>query len=226
MLDTKNFADGPWKKSELITHEIGLDRIRGLYRIEGYSHKDFFNRLERDTKEKYQPHEIFGTWCSTSEFIDVPRDYAWNYLSNIYALEEWTYSIRQLRHIGNGIYKGQDLRAASTEIFIRSEINFEASTVDFMAAWDQKEELWMRSYLRLIDAKPSINRPGVIINRLSYKHPYFDTNYAHSPAWLKDAQMRKDRVWVGKEWPYMVTRHKIEAENLRFILEHRYHNKK
>lgn len=30
----------------------------------------------------------------------------------------------------------------------------------YLYAWDQKEELWMRSYFRFVDAQGLVNRPG------------------------------------------------------------------
>lgn len=216
----------PWQKSELLTYGIGLERIKGLFRVEDYGKERIEERLDRDTKEKYGHDELFGLWCNVNDFIDVPVDFAWEYVRNVFSLEEWTYSLRNLRHIGSGIYKGHDILFAETEIFVRTESFTDARAVDFLCAWDQKEELWMRYYFRFIDAKPTLNRPGTILTWLNCRHPYYDRSFKNAPSWLKDAQNRKDRPWVGDYWHYFHAAHKIEAENLRYVLEHRYHNRK
>lgn len=219
-------SSGPWHKPDLPTYGISLDRIKGLYRAEQYSVEDTAARCDRETKEKYSHDEIYGKWCNVNDYIDVPVDFAFEYAANVYSLEEWTYSVRDLKHIGNGVYKGKELLAPPTELFVRSDAYPDSRVVDYLCAWDQKEELWMRYYFRFVDARPTLNRPGTIMMWLNAKHPYYDRNSANLPSWVKDAQNKKDRPWVGDHWRYFYAAHKIEADNLRFILEHRYHNKK
>lgn len=226
MLNVGRNEDGPWSKADLLTGGIPLDHVKGLHRAEHHSVKETAARCERETKDKYTHEEVYGQWCNVNDFIDVPVDYAWEYAANVYSLEEWTYSVRDLKHIGKGIYKAKELLAPPTEIFVRSDAHKESRVVDYFCAWDQKEELWMRYYLRFVDAKPTLNRPGTILMWLNCKHPYYDRQAKGSPAWLKDAQNKKDRSWVGDYWRYFYAAHKIEADNLRYLLEHRYHNKK
>ncbi len=226
MLDVAHNKASPWHQPDLLTHDIPLERIKGLHRAEHHSFELTQARYERETKEKYSHDEIYGKWCNLNDFIDVPADFAWEYVANIFSLEEWTYGVRDLKHIGNGIYKGRELHHPATEFFVRNEAFKDARVVDYHCAWDQKEELWMRSYFRFLDAKPSLNRPGTILSWLNCKHPYYDPKSKASPAWLKDAQNKKDRPWINDLWPHCHAAHKIEVDNLRFILEHRYHNRK
>jgi hypothetical protein len=221
-----NHHDGPWKKSDLRTEGVSVDKIKGLAHAEHVSPQEIAARCERDTKDSYSHHEMYGTWCNVDGFIDVPVEYAFEYAANVHSLEEWTYSVRDLKHIGNGIYKGKELLAPPTEIFVRCDAFKDSYVVDYLCAWDQKEELWMRYYFRFIDARPTLNRPGTILTWLNCKHPYYDRKSANLPNWVKDSQNKKDRVWVGDHWRYFWAAHKIEADNLRYILEHRYHNKK
>ena len=225
MLNVADTKAAPWHKPDLLTHGIPLERIKGLHRAEQYSLDESAARCERETKEKYSHEEIFGKWCNVNAFIDVPVDFAFAYVANIFSLEEWTYNVRDLKHLTNGVYKGRALHT-NTEFFVRSEVFKDARVVDYQCACDQKEELWMRYNFRFLDAEPSIKRPGTILTWLNSKHPYYDRQSKNLPGWLKDAQNRTDRPWVGDHWPYFYAAHKIEADNLRFILEHRYYNRK
>ncbi len=226
MLNLHSNESGPYKKNDLKTCGISADKIKGLFRSEEYSPADAYARWERDSKEKYNHDEIFGKWWTVGEFIDVPHDFAYEYVSNPYSLEEFSYGIRDLKHIGQGIYQGQDRFTKNTEIFVKSEAFPHVKAVDHYYAWDQKEELWMRHYFRFVDAKQVLNRPGTVMSWSSWKHPYYDKKSAALPAWLKDSQKKLGREWLGDYWRSFYARAKGEADNLRYILEHRYHSKK
>lgn len=224
MFNLSRGESGPFSKNDLKTNGVPIDKIKGLYRFEQYSLADANARFERETKDKWPHDAIYGRWWNINDYIDVPVDYAFQYISNIYSWEEWSYGIRRLHHVGNGIYKGHDKWAKDTEIFLRSDPHQDAKAVDFHAAWDQKEELWVRYYFRLVDAKPALNRAGTILSWFSLRHPYYDKKSPGLPEWLKDAQTKKGRPWLGDYWRYFLAWHKVEADNLRYILEHRYHN--
>lgn len=225
MFDIHERQDGPWQKSAILDENSRVENIKGLYRAEHYSERDIEARLENATKEKYRHDEMFKSWCSITDFIDAPIDFVWNYSANIYSLEEWSFSIRDLKYIGDGIYQGREYHH-DTDIFIQNEAIKEAHVVDYRYAWDQKKELWVRHFLRFIDAKDILNRRGTLMLWSHFKHPYHERCTSSSPEWLKDAQNKKNRVWMGQKWPYVYAAQKLLADNLRFILEHRYHNRK
>lgn len=222
MLDILGNVAGPWSKSALNTGGVSVERIKGLFRAEEYSTADANARFDRETKERYSHEEIFGPWWNVNAYIDVPVEYAYDYVANLYSIEEWSYGIRDLKHIGQGIYRGHDRWAKDTEIFVRSEPHKEIFSVDHHFAWDQKEDLWMRQFWRFVDAKGAINRSGTILNWFSFKHPFYDRKSPNLPSWLKDAQGKRSRDWLGDYWRYFHAWHKIEADNLRYILEHRF----
>jgi hypothetical protein len=116
MLNVADTKAAPWHKPDLLTHGIPLERIKGLHRAEQYSLDESAARCERETKEKYSHEEIFGKWCNVNAFIDVPVDFAFAYVANIFSLEEWTYNVRDLKHLTNGVYKGRALHT-NTELF-------------------------------------------------------------------------------------------------------------
>lgn len=225
MVSLQSEEHGLWRKDSLATGGIMLEQIKGLFRIETNTREDALDRFDRDTKERYAHDDLFGRYCFISEFIHVPPSFAFSYMANVFSLEEWTIGIRDLKHIGGEMYQGKDRLGGNTEIFVHSHAQKDAHTIDYAFAWDQKEELWVRRYMRLVDATAALNRPGTIVSWFMWKHPYYEKS-SHLPQWLKEAQRKTERVWIGDYWRHVHAWHKIEADNLRYILEHRYHNRK
>lgn len=216
---------GPWQRNELITNNISVSEIPGLYVCEQYGIPDISNKLQEMTKEHYKHDEIFGDFCHLGEYIHCPVDMAYEYCANVYSLEEWCFSLRNFRHIGGGLYKGDEALANDTEIFIRAEAYPDSRVVDYPCAWDQGDELWMRYYFRFIDAMPTIGKPGTIVLWTNCQHPYYNRETAHPvPEYIRQQINRADRKWVGDIWKYFDAIHKIEMKNLKIILEHRYQN--
>lgn len=213
---------GPWSREGLVTSGINSRNIPGLYSCEVYGIPEIAGKLQEMTRETY-PHEtIFGSYCHIGEYIKCPVDMAFEYAANIYSLEEWTFSLRQFRHIGGGLYKGLEFLARETPIFIRAEAYPDSRVVDYPCAWDQAEELWMRYYFRFIDSMPTIRKPGTIMLWTNCKHPYYDRGITDVPGYITDGRGRTDRKWVGDIWPYFDAIHRIEANNLKTILEYRF----
>lgn len=215
-----------WTKDSLITNGIQLNGIPGVYTCESYAVKEALANanVQHLIKESYSQEEMFGTHCTVCEYIQCPVDIAFEYAANIYSLEEWTYSIRQLKHVGNGLYKGLDKLAENTSIYIRSEAYPDSKVVDYPCAWDQGEELWMRYYLRFIDAMPTLHKPGTIVLWTNCKHPYYDRNITDVPNYITEGRYRTDRRWVGDFWSSFYAGHLLEAKNLKAILEYGFAN--
>ena len=56
-----------------------------------------------------------------NQYINVPVDYAYAYLSNVKNLEKWTFSVRSLKPIGGGLYEGIEAIVENTKIYIRAD---------------------------------------------------------------------------------------------------------
>lgn len=212
MFNFEKTQDTSWQKTESLGHEIPITNIKGLYRAEHYSLRDMQARLENATKEKYRHNELFRSWCSINDFIDAPLEYVWSYVANIHSLEEWSFGIRTIHHVGNGVYSGQDHHQA-TQIFVRNEAIREAHVVNYYYGLEQKKEFGVRHYLRFIDAREVFERPGTLLMWSHFKHS-------------SSLQTQNESLWCGDNWPYVYAALKLEADNLRFIVEHRYHNRK
>ncbi|VAW95240.1 hypothetical protein MNBD_GAMMA21-1426 [hydrothermal vent metagenome] len=214
---------GPWHRDKLITNDVPVSEIPGLYLCEQHGIPDVSKKLQDMTKEKYNHDEIFANYCHLGEYVHCPVDMAYQYCANVYSLEEWCFSLRNFQHIGGGLYKGQEALANDTVIYIRAEAYSDSRVVDYPCAWDQGDELWMRYYFRFIDAMPTIGKAGTIILWTNCKHPYYDRDTSFPvPEYIKNEINRTDRKWVGDIWKYFDAIHKIEMSNLKNILEYRY----
>jgi hypothetical protein len=218
----------PWSKNSIITNGIEHNEIPDVYTCENYNFKEALEKtnLTELTKEtySYSQEEIFGAYCTVCEYIQCPVDMAFEYTANIYSLEEWTFSLRDFKHVGGGLYKGQDKLTNDTSIYIRAEAHPETRVVDFPCAWDQGEELWMRYHYRFLDAMPTFRKPGTVMLWTNCKHPYYDRQGNNIPNYIAEGQKRNDRKWVGDFWLSFYAVHLLETKNLKNILEYRFAN--
>jgi hypothetical protein len=201
-----------------------LSTFSGLVRCENTSMEDCYKIMLDLTKDLYPHEEIFGEYCSLGQYVDVPFDVLVDYAADVRSLQEWTFSIRDLRHVGGGLYRGREAIQPNTEIFIRAETlrGPELATVVYPCAWDQGYELWMRYYLTYIDATRTLRRPGTVILWTNCKHPYYDRSVTDVPDYIAEGRARTDRYWVGDIWPNFDAIHRIEIRNLKIIAENRF----
>jgi hypothetical protein len=190
-----------------------LSDIPGLVRCEQYDRPALGELITELTHGVYPHDQVYGRYCTIHEHIECPIEQVYAYMADPFSLEEWTYSVRQLRPTGRpGLLVGVD--AVETPIYVRTLANAEARTVDYHCAWDQGDELWMVYLNRLVPAELVLKRPGTVVIWTNCHHPYYERN--PFPAL---APTRRD--WVGDWWPLFYAGHSIELANLKRILEHR-----
>jgi hypothetical protein len=209
-------------RADLVTNGITTKDIPELFTSESHGLEELLARLGEYTRSSYSPEEIFGQYCHTAEYIRCPVDMAFEYASNVYSIEEFTFSVRDFHYVGGGLYKGIDVLAKNTSIYMRVDAYPDSRVVDHLCAWDQGDELWMRYHFRFLDAMPTIREPGTIVFWSNVRHPYYERSLADVPAYISEPRAREDRVWVGDVWPSFYAIHKIEAANMKKILEHRF----
>lgn len=215
------------QKERIQTAGITVESIPGLHRFEACSPDQIGLLLKQNTKPSYTHDEIYNTYCNVCWHIECPIEEAFTYAANIYSLEEWTYSVRNLRQTDQaGLYLGLDVLAPNTIIYMRCEAYPDSKVVDYLCAWDQKEELWMRYHLRFLDAMAVIQKPGTIATWLNCKHPYYDKTQPAEANYIQQSQQRTDRTWVGDFWNFFPAGHIMEANNLKHILEKRFQQTK
>jgi hypothetical protein len=190
-----------------------LSQVAGLHRVETTS-KDEMRGLVLDLTHAVYPHEqIYGDFCPVHSYINCPPDKVFEYMSNPYSLQEWTYSMRNFEKVNDeGLFVGQDKIGDNTKIYFKVVANKEAGLVDYHCAWDQGNKLWMIYLNRIVDAQLVLNKPGSVVFWQNCKHPFYDNNPFPETAPAK-------RPWVGAFWDLFYAGHAIELENLKKILE-------
>ncbi|HUL68082.1 MAG TPA: hypothetical protein VLW55_26035 [Burkholderiaceae bacterium] len=210
------------RRSDLDTNGIAAKDIPGLFNAERNGLEELKAKLREQSKPAYSSEEIFGAFCHTGEYIRCPVDAAFAYMSNVYCLEEFTFSLRNFEPVEGGLYKGSDALAKDTSIYMRVDAYPDSRVIDHFCAWDQGEELWMRYHFRFLDAMPTVRRPGTIVLWSNCRHPYYDRSVTDIPTYISEPRARTDRLWVGDVWPSFYAIHNIEAANLKTVLEYRF----
>lgn len=214
-------------RSSLVTLGIPVNRVPGLINCEtqDLQSPEFMKQWASMSKDLYPAKDVFGEYCTVHIHIDCPVDMAYEYIANIYSLEEYTASTRGFEYVGGGLYRGEDRLAKATPIYMRVETFPEARCVDYLCAWDQGSELWMRYHFRLLDAHQVLGKAGCVLLWNNCKHAYYDRS-SPAPDYVDVHRKRTDRPWVGDLWMHFYEGHLIEARNLKAILEYRFKNGK
>ncbi len=208
----------------LITHDIPTKDIPGLYSSDNHNLDEVKEKMSEMTKDYYSLEEIFGQYCHLATYIAVPPEITFEYAANVYSLSEWTFSMRDFTYVGGGVYKSKEKLAHETYVFTKVMAYPDSGVIDYLCAWDQGEEMWMRYYFRVINAMPTLRKPGSIVLWTNCRHPYYDRDTENLPPYIKQGHDRTDREWVGDFWMQFDAIHKIELSNLKTILEYRFNH--
>lgn len=212
----------PHTRASLITNDIPLSGISGLFRSEDFPPESSMPKFIHETKDSYDREEVFGDYCTVYQYIKCPVDKAFEYAANPYSLEEWSYTVRDLEPAGPDLLCGREALVPNTKIYVKTESNKETGVVDYLCAWDQGQELWMRYLCRFVDAEPVFKKPGCVLLWTNCRHPNYLRSSPEKPEHIQKGQQRKDRPWVGDVWHLFKAGHQVEAENMRAILEARF----
>ncbi|WP_296153232.1 SRPBCC family protein [Pseudonocardia sp. SCN 73-27] len=195
-----------------------LVSIPNLIRCESTPMPVLLDIVSRRVQDSYSHDTIYGFACNLQMYIAARPVDVFSYLSDVYSLEEYTYSVRGLQPFNDaGVYVGQDTVAPETTIYVHTVANVEAGTIDYRCAWDQPDELWMVYLFRVLDASDVLGRPGTVITWTNMHHRYYDEN-----PYPDRAPDRPDRFWVGELWPQFHAGHSLELENIKAIMEARH----
>src|SRR5262245_10522000 len=97
---------GSSRRSEIETCGIPVEKIPNLHTCERVDFsKEETVRAVFKKKETYTHDELFGRQVFFSGFIEVPVDNVFDYISNVYSLEEWTCTLRNFVYMGGDMYK-------------------------------------------------------------------------------------------------------------------------
>lgn len=159
-----------------------------------------------DSEVARKPGEFFTQYvANTAVFEQVSTVDAFDYVSDIRKLEEWTMSIQNLRIAKDDIYEGDESLAPAGRVFLRCLACREAYRINWLVGHDNPDDLWMDYQCQLLDAQPLLGRPGSVLLWITYGH----------------ARFLNDPLYA-KAFGLMYSAHNIEINNLKKILEDRY----
>src|SRR5687767_22771 len=94
-----------------------IDSIPNVRRIENFP-KDDMQALAMELTHAVYPHDdVYGQYCTIQEHIDCPPEDVFRYLSDVYTLEEWTYSLRDFEPAADGTVVSYDKIGGKTRIY-------------------------------------------------------------------------------------------------------------
>lgn len=190
--------------------------IPGIVRIEN-SDREATTPIIADMLRSVYPHEqVFGQFCPVQDYLAVPPQDLYDYLSDTRCLEEWTYSLRGFVETDTpGLWQAYDRLGTNTKIYTRTVAHPDAMTVDYHCAWDQGKHLWMIYLMRIVDAQVVLDRPGSVVLWSNCRHPFYEQNP------FPETAPADRKVWVGDFWDMFSAGHRLELDNLKAIAEYR-----
>lgn len=190
-------------------------------RNEGRLHRELVNSDKYNAVDLMQGFvkpgriERLGWDEAHSEFVNVhgfaenvPIEKAWDYISDIRTLEEWTMSVRNIRPMpdlnGRKRYQSEDILAPGGEIYFLENKIPESRTVEWWVG-HHPEDIWMYYCMRVLDGELIMGRPGSVVTWVNFAHANFQRH-----------------EMLAKGFRLMPIAHGIERDNLMKILVHRF----
>ena len=197
-----------------------IDRLPGVHRIENCAKEELTSLAMEMTHAVYPHDEVYGQYCSLQDYIDCPPEKAFEYLADVYTLQEWTYSLRDFTPMDeSGLVdrhrpdrrRDEDLRPRGRQ----------------PRGHDGRLPLRLGPGRPAVDDLPDARRAGAAgVRPARLRHPLDQlpapATTTTNPFPEKAPPGRK--VWVGDMWPFFYAGHKIELDNLKHILEYRHAN--
>src|SRR6185312_10468115 len=122
---------------DITAHHGGADPIEGVHRIETSPREKATPIIMEMMRSVYPHDEVFGQFCTVTDYVDCPPDELYEYMSDTRSLEEWTYSLRGFTTTEQpGLWLAYDRLGSETKIYTRTVANRAAMTVDYHCAWD------------------------------------------------------------------------------------------
>lgn len=205
----------------LISNNIKIENIKGLYRHENHSLIQAVDEYEKSDR----PKEIFfdaSTFCNVHAYINCPLNLSFLYIANVFSTEEWSFGLRNLQRMPKERFCGVELSANNTKVYLDWQVCEESRSIENSSAWDQNSSLWMKSYFRVADALPNLKRKGTLLMHVTSYHSYYDKNAHYLPLHIQKTQRRQGRDWIGDKWELNCKRQLLEMHNIKTILEKRF----
>lgn len=182
-----------------------------LITVENYPFGEIFEKfLLGGAKDTYTHDELFSRFVPVYAFFEnVPLKDAFQYLAKTENMVEWTMSMRNLKHVKDDIFSGEEAATPTGKVFIRTVANEAARTIEWYAGHERPDDLWIYYQGLLANGEIALGKKGTT---------FFWTNYVHE-------RVRRDRALV-MGFKLMRSAHMIEITNMKMILEDRYGKKR
>lgn len=194
--------------SALAVPARALAQPTGLVSVDTYPEPQLWEIIEAGFTDGFTWEEAYGTYVDVNAYVPgVNVEDAWEYVHDIHHLEEWTISVRNLAPMadldGRTRYSAFEAMPGGGDIYFLEEKDHETHTVDWWVG-HSPEDIWMRYYVRVLDAEEVLGRPGIVLTWVNFGHANFD---------------RDPNLKMG--FLAMKIAHAIERDNLGKILQWR-----
>lgn len=192
------------RDAQLRKNLVNVERHSGEELRDGYIRPGLRERLSWD--------EAYGRFVNVHGFAEgVDPEAAWQYVSNIKSLEEWTMSVRNIEPMGEWQgrkrYRAEDSLAPGGVIYFLEKKVPEGRTVQWWVG-HSPEDIWMSYCMRVLDGRAVLGRPGAVITWVNFAHANFERNEI-----------------LCQGFRLMPLAHGLERDNLIKILESRHGSK-
>src|SRR5262245_45154739 len=103
-----------------MTSFAAIDRLPGVRRIENCGKEELTGLAMEMTHAVYPHDDVYGRYCMVQDYVYCPPEKAFEYLADVYTLQEWTYSLRDFTPAdASGMVVATDRVGGNTKIYTR-----------------------------------------------------------------------------------------------------------
>ncbi len=159
-------------------HHPAPDLPEGIVSVDTFSRHDLKQMIEAGYRDEIPWEEAFGEFVDVNAYIPgLTVQETYDYFQDIYHLEDWTISVRNVEPLGQLDGKNRYVAAESMppggNIYLLEEKHPDTHTVDWWVG-HSPDDIWMHYYVRVIDAQAFIGRPGVLLTWVNFGHANFE----------------------------------------------------
>ena len=170
------FGTGPGRADG--RHHTPPDSPEGIVSVDTFSRHDLKQMIEDEYRDEIPWEQAFGEFVDVNAYVpNLTVQETYDYFQDIYHLEDWTISVRNVEPMGqlNGRnrYVAAENMPPGGNIYLLEEKHPESHTVDWWVG-HSPDDIWMHYYIRVIDAREFMGRPGVLLTWVNFGHANFE----------------------------------------------------
>jgi hypothetical protein len=150
----------------------------GIVSVDTTAPYDLKQKIRDGYRTEVSWSDAFGEFVDVDAYVpNLNAEEAYAFIQDIYNLEQWTISVRNLTPAGtlNGRkrYQAAELMHPGGSIYMTEQKYPEVKTVDWWVG-ETADDIWMHYYVRIYDAQPLVGKPGVVINWVNFGNAKFE----------------------------------------------------